>query len=87
MEKHKITVILIPDKEGYVAYIPMFPSCTTSGDTPKEALENARESLELLFEEPSEDDLENLKLAHSDHITVGEVEIGLPVRAKVKTSA
>ncbi|MCH8063141.1 MAG: type II toxin-antitoxin system HicB family antitoxin [Chloroflexi bacterium] len=82
MGRHKVTVILIPDEDGYVAYIPSFPSCNTSGDSPRQALENAKESLELLFVEPSEDDLEDLNFAHADHVTVGEVELELPVKPK-----
>ena len=82
MDRHKITVILIPDEDGYAAYIPSFPSCNTSGDSPREALENAKESLELLFEQPSEDDIEDLNYAHADHVTVGEVELELPVKPK-----
>ena len=82
MDRHKVTVILIPYQDGYVAYIPSFPSCNTSGDSPRQALQNARESLELLFVEPSEDDLEDLTLAHADHVTVGEVELELPVKPK-----
>ncbi len=82
MERHTVTVLIIADEDGYVAYIPSFPSCNTSGDSPREALENAKESLELLFEQPSEDDIEDLNYAHADHVTVGEVELEPPVKPK-----
>ena len=85
MGKRRVNVILIPDEDSYVAYVPMFPSCTTEGDTPKSALKNAKEALELLFENASDDDYENLALSYSDHVTVGEVEIDVPVHAGAKT--
>ncbi len=82
MDRHKVTVILIPDEDGYAAYIPSFSSCNTRGDSPRQALQNARESLKLLFEKPLKDDIKDLNLAHADHITVGEVELELPVQPK-----
>ena len=87
MDKRKVTVILIPDEEGYVAYMPLFPSCTTEGDTPREALNNAKEALELLLEEPSEDDLENLEMSYVDHVAVGEIEVEVSARPKAKAPA
>ncbi|MCI0438084.1 MAG: type II toxin-antitoxin system HicB family antitoxin [Chloroflexi bacterium] len=83
MEKRKVTVILFPSVDGgYTAFMPLFPDCTTSGDTAQEAFKAAKESLELLFEDPSEDDLENLELSYVDHVTVGDVEIEVNVPAK-----
>ena len=84
MGKRRVNVIVIPDEDSYVAYIPMFPSCTTEGGTPKEALKSAKEALELLFENASDDDYENLNLAFANHVTVGEVEIDVPVHAGAK---
>ena len=78
-------IILIPDKNCYVAYVPMFPSCTTEGDTPKLALKNAKEALQLLFENASDDDNENLALSYSDNVTLGEVETDVPMHAGAKT--
>lgn len=78
MGKRKVNVILIPDEDSYVAFIPMFPSCTTEGGTPKEALE-------LLFDDASEDDYENLAQAYATHVTIGEVEIDVPVHAEANT--
>jgi predicted RNase H-like HicB family nuclease len=48
---------LLPEEEGgYSVFVPLFPSCTTQGETAEEALNNAKEALELLLEEPTEDD-------------------------------
>ncbi len=85
MSRHKVTVILMRDDEegGYVAFMPLFPDCTTQGETEEEALANAKESLELLFEDPSPDDLEDLKIAHSSEVISTEVVVELPVHPRV----
>jgi predicted RNase H-like HicB family nuclease len=80
-------VILLPDEEGYVAFVPLFPGCTTEGDTPRQALKNAREALELLLDEPTEDDVENLELSYVDHVIVGEIEVEVPTKTKAKATA
>ncbi len=42
MHKRKVTVVLFPGEDsGYVAFMPLFPSCTTEGETVEEALQNA----------------------------------------------
>ena len=82
MERRRVTVILFPEEEGgYTAFLPLYPSCTTQGETADEALNNAKESLELLMEDPSQDDIEFLDLSHAPHVVVGEVEIEVPARA------
>ena len=79
MEKRKVTVILFSGEDGgYSAFIPLFPSCTTEGDTAEEALKNAKESLELALEETKPDDMECLDYSHPSHIVVGEVEVEVP---------
>ena len=81
MATKKITVILYPgEDDGYVAFMPLFPSCTTEGDTVEEALRNAKESLELALEEPNDTDLECLTLSHAKHLVIGEVEVEVPNR-------
>jgi predicted RNase H-like HicB family nuclease len=86
MNKHKVTVILLPTGEdSFQVFIPHFPNCITLGDTLEEALANAKEALELLLEEPTELDLEALEYSHSPIVTVGEIEIEVPTQAKVKT--
>ena len=76
MEKRKVTVILVPGGEGgYAVFIPLFPSCTTGGDTVEEALKNAKECLELALEKPDPDDLEFLGYLDVDHVVVGQIEV------------
>jgi predicted RNase H-like HicB family nuclease len=84
MEKRKVTVILFSGEDGgYVAFMPLFPSCTTEGDTAEEALKNAKESLELALEETKPDDLECLDYSHPGHVVVGEVEVEVPEKVSV----
>ena len=84
MDKRKVTVILFPGEDsGYVAFMPLFPSSTTEGDTVEEALQNARESLELALEDPTDTDLECLDLSHATHIVIGEVEVVVPRQVPV----
>ena len=87
MEKRKVTVILFPGEDsGYVAYIPLFPSCTTQGESVDETLQNAKESLELALEEATDTDLECLEYSHAKHIVVGEVEVEVPGQVTVPSS-
>ena len=87
MDTRKVTVILFPGEyEGYVAFMPLFPSCTTEGVTVEETLEHAKESLELALEEPSDTDLECLELSHAKYIIVGEVEVEVPGHVTVASS-
>lgn len=87
MEKRKVTVILFSgDDGGYAAFMPLFPSCTTEGDTVEEALKNAKESLELALEETKPDDMECLEYSHPGHIVVGEVEVEVPEQVTVPSS-
>ena len=84
MDKRKVTVVLFPGEDsGYVAFMPLFPSCTTEGDTVEEALQNAKESLAFALEDPSDTDLECLTLSHATHIVIGEVEVEVPSPAPV----
>jgi predicted RNase H-like HicB family nuclease len=79
MGKRKVTVILYPGEDGgYVAFLPLFPSCTTEGDTVEETLNNAKESLELALEARTDTDLECLNHSHAKYIVVGEVEVEVP---------
>ena len=72
-------MILFPgEDDGYVAFMPLFPSCTTEGDTVEDALKNAKESLELALEDPSDTDLECLTISHAKYIVIGEVEVEAP---------
>ena len=45
------TVILEPDAEGgFVVHVPALPEVCTQGDNEQEALDNAREAIELAVE-------------------------------------
>ena len=79
MAKKKVTVLLYPgDDGGYVAYMPLFPSCVTQGDSVEDAFQMAKECLELALYEPDEFDLWALD-AYSEKVVVGTVEIDFPV--------
>ena len=78
MTTRRFTAILIPDEDTYQVVVPRFPGCTTSGRTPAEALENAREAMELLVEDPSEIDQETLQLPSEFHVIVGNIEVDVP---------
>lgn len=46
----RYSVILTPEEGGYVVTVPALAGCVTEGDTLAEALENAREAIELYVE-------------------------------------
>ena len=86
MDKRQVTVILFPGEDnGYVAFMPLFPSCTTEGETVEETLKNAKESLELALEAPTDADLECLNYSHAKYVVVGTVEVEIPDQVPVAT--
>ena len=88
MDKRKVSVVLFPGQSGgYVAFMPLFPSCTTEGDTVEESLKNAKEALELALEAPSDTDLECLEHSHAEYVVVGEVEVDVPGKVTATPSA
>lgn len=88
MDKRKVSVVLFPGQcGGYVAFMPLFPSCTTEGETVEESLENAKEALELALEVPSGIDLECLDYSHAEYVVVGEVEVEVSNKVTVTLSA
>ena len=78
MQKKKITVVVYPSEEGYMAFAPLFPSCATYGDSVEDAFRMAKECLELALYEPDDFDLWALD-AYSEDMVVGTVEIDFPV--------
>lgn len=78
MATKKITVVVYPSEDCYVAYMPLFPGCTTQGNTVEDALRMAKESLELALYEPDEFDLWALD-AYSPDVVVDTVEVEFPV--------
>ena len=84
------TIILIPDENGYQVEVPHFPGCTTWGETPQKAFENAKEALELLLEEPGEFDMDALELPSEFPVVIGKVDVEVPNQlseAKIPVSA
>jgi antitoxin HicB len=49
----RYSVVLIPDPEegGYTVRVPALPGCITEGDTLEEALDNARDAIQLYIED------------------------------------
>jgi antitoxin HicB len=49
----RYTVVLIPDLNdgGYTVQVPALPGCITEGDTVDEAIENAREAIQLYLDD------------------------------------
>ena len=75
MPTQKFTVFLIPDIEGYQATIPHYSEAITCGNTPEEALANAREALSLILEDEQEPVPPNI---HASHVIVGDIELDIP---------
>lgn len=63
------SVIVYRDDYTHTATVPALPGCVTQGDTPDQALENAREAIRLYLEdleeagEPIPEELEQPELA------------------------
>ena len=95
MAIQKFTVMLIPDEDGYQAIFPYYSGAITWGQTPKEALENAKEALELILEAEAEDGLGPVPYnVHASHVVIGEIEAEVPdtlmselIEAQAKPSA
>lgn len=49
----RYSVIWTPEEGGYVVTVPGLPGCVTEGDTLDEALDNARDAIELYVESPT----------------------------------
>ena len=79
MVKRKFTVFLLPDDDGYQVVFPHYPNCTTCGDTVEEALEMAKEAIELVLEVEAEQGADPIPPnAHVSHVVVGEIEAEVP---------
>jgi len=77
--KHKFTIFLFPDGEGYQVIVPNYPEVTTWGETPQEAFAMAKECLELTLEIYAETHQEQvLPGACAAHVVVGEIEADVP---------
>ena len=79
MPHQKFTVFLIPDEDGYQVIVPHYPDCTTWGQTPQEAFDNAKEAMELILEDDAESGGQSIiENVHAPHVIVGEVDVEVP---------
>ncbi|HLH22136.1 MAG TPA: type II toxin-antitoxin system HicB family antitoxin [Chloroflexota bacterium] len=46
----RYAVVLMPDAGGYAVVVPALPGCVTQGDSVEEALEMARDAIQLRIE-------------------------------------
>ncbi len=81
--KRKVTVVLIPAKEGgFVAYAPAL-GVTSQGETQEEAFAMAKDAIEGILAERHPDDLGALDVAYSPEAVLGSVEINVPTDSRV----
>ncbi len=80
MTHRKFTVILLPlDTGGYQVYFPDYPGCITVGDTVHQALEHAKEAMELHLEAEAAHGGDPVpEYVHVTHVVVGEVDVNVP---------
>jgi predicted RNase H-like HicB family nuclease len=79
MAQRKFTVILLPDEGSYHVVFPDYPGCITQGDTVDEALNMAKEAMELYLEVEAEQGGDPVpEYVHVPHVVVGEVDVEVP---------
>jgi antitoxin HicB len=54
----RYSVVLMPEEGGYVAIVPALPGCVTQGESVEEALEMARDAIQVMIEALAENDEE-----------------------------
>ncbi len=57
MGHQNYTIIVEPDEDGWLAYIPALPACYAPGDTAEEALRELQVVYEMVLEEFTEEGL------------------------------
>ena len=55
MRSPNYTIVLEPDEDGWLAYMPALPACYAPGDTAEEALRELQVVFEMVLEEFAED--------------------------------
>ncbi len=79
MPLKKFTVILLPDEDAYQVVFPHYPNCITQGESIEEALDNAKEAIELLLEWEAEQGADPVPPnARVSHVVVAEIEAEVP---------
>jgi predicted RNase H-like HicB family nuclease len=79
-KKLTYTVMLLADAEegGYAVMVPALPGCVTQGETVQEALEMAREVIELWAESMVKDGFGVIEEEAGSLLTRVEVEVEVP---------
>ncbi len=68
-------IVLAPEEDGgYSVIVPALPGCFTQGDSRQEALEMAREAIELHLAALRDDG----EAIPADEIQIAEVEVNVP---------
>ena len=75
--EYQVTVVVEPDGDGYYAHCPGLPGVHTCGETPEEALKNARDAITSILE---------VKLQYGDPIEEGPDLVKLESDVKQPTS-
>lgn len=83
--KRRYTVVLLPDADtgGYVVVVPAIPGCVTQGTTIEDALENARDLIELRFEDARDRGDHVWEESGPPTLTSVEVELRSDVESRV----
>jgi len=82
----KYTVVLLADSSGgYTAVVPALPGCVTEGETVEEALEMAKDAIELSLESAREHDEE--VVIEGDGTVIATVEATLPSESERRVKA
>ena len=75
MAKHRFTVVIEKDQDGFYAYCPQFQGCYTQGETYEQTLNNIKDAIRLHVEDQ---DLEQEDWKEPELINVTTLEISLP---------
>ncbi|HEY7065735.1 MAG TPA: type II toxin-antitoxin system HicB family antitoxin [Chloroflexota bacterium] len=54
----RYSVVLMPDEGGYSVVVPALPGCVTQGDSVPEALDRARDAIQVYLEDAADHDEE-----------------------------
>ena len=52
----RYSVVLMPDEGGYSVVVPALPGCVTQGDSVPEALERARDAIQVYLDDAAAHD-------------------------------
>jgi predicted RNase H-like HicB family nuclease len=72
--KHKVSIIIEKDENGFYAFSPELKGCQTQGDTFEEAYTNIKEAIDLYLETLEPEELTDL-LSHDIFTSSYEVAL------------